>query len=247
MPDVDLELSRTVFGGNLLELDSHLRQRGQEQRHQLPLALERVKSEHPRPAHRLVAGIGPLEQVALGLERRPQRQAAAREALLHRTKGRPRATCPGAPVCVVKEGIGPRRSRVVGDAGVGGRVGDGQEITGLGPEDEIGHLVVEDVEVEVRPGERHAAGEHLVQPFAGHVLHLCPAAEVVVDDPQLGDAVLPGPSDKGRPRVSGAGSRCHGRVDRRETGPRGSRTQRPDDRKSPAAIIPVMRFRAELD
>jgi len=105
---------------------------------------------------------------------------------------------------------------MMGNSSVGRRVGHCQEIAGLGTEDEVGNLVVENVEVEVRPREGNAIGEDPFQPITRHVLHLGTAAQVVVYDPQFRNVVLCGPGDESRSRVFGAGCGCHGRVDRRQ-------------------------------
>jgi len=98
---------------------------------------------------------------------------------------------------------------MMGNSGVGRRVGHGQEIAGLGTEDEVGNLVVEDIEVEVCPRERNSIGKHPFEPVTRNVLYLGAATQVVVDDPQLRYAVLGGPSDQGRPRFVDAGCPCH--------------------------------------
>ena len=97
----------------------------------------------------------------------------------------------------------------MGNSGVGRRVGHGQEIAGLGTEDEVRNLVVEDIEVEVCPRERNPIGKHLLEPVTRNVLDLGAATQVVVYDPQLRYLVLGGPSDESRPRFLDAGCRCH--------------------------------------
>src|SRR2546427_10660472 len=99
---------------------------------------------------------------------------------------------------------------MMGNSSVGRRVGHGQEIARLGTEDEVGNLVVEDVEVEVCPRERNPIGKHPFQPVTRNVLHLGAATQVVVNDPQLRYLVLGGPSDEGRPGFVDAGCRSHG-------------------------------------
>ncbi len=93
---------------------------------------------------------------------------------------------------------------MVGHPRVRSGVGDRQEVARLGTESKFGHLVIENVEIDVRPRERHPAREDPIQALVGNAPHMGAAAQVVVDDPHLGDAILLGPSNKGRSSVDGA-------------------------------------------
>ena len=127
---------------------------------------------------------------------------------------------------------------MMGNSGVGCGVGDGQEVARLGAEHEVWNLVIENVEIEIRPGERHPLGQNPIQALAGNVPHLGTAAPVVVDDPKLGYFVPFGTCDERRSRVLGACGRLHGRVDRRQ--PMGWRSRTPNQGEAECAA-PLVR------
>ena len=93
------------------------------------------------------------QQIALGFEGRSQRQATTRVPRVHRAERGPATSRPGLAVGVVQERVRARRTRVVGHTRVCSRVGNRQEVTRFGTECEAGHLVIDHVEIDVRPCE----------------------------------------------------------------------------------------------
>jgi hypothetical protein len=188
--DVDLDLPRAIFGGNLFDLDVHRLEGVADVVEEIGTGFETVESKHAAWIGRsCFPGSVEAKKIALRLKCRPRREPELSQCVDLTLQLPARVAFPGFPLLLPHPaedtaGGGKERQR-----GIGVRVSHGKEVTAIGAEDRLGGTEVEHVVAQIGAGECDPLAHRLLKAGAGERLALRAPVVITVRNPEMLDSV----------------------------------------------------------